>query len=86
MNDMTRSGKLQPDAVTDARVTELRFVTHGLTDEETAVVTAVVLGVLDEGAGAASVAEPARNPWVRSAHALRAPVQVGPGSWSRSAR
>ena len=86
MNDVTRSGNLRPDTGTDARVAELCFVTRGLTDEETAAVTAVVLGVLDEGAGAASLAEPARNPWVRSAHALRAPLQAGPGSWSRSAR
>jgi len=86
MNDVTRSGNLRPDTETDARVAELRFVTRELTDEETAAVTAVVLGVLDEDAGAASLAEPARNPWVRSAHALRAPLQVGPNSWSRSAR
>jgi hypothetical protein len=86
MNDVTRSGNLPPDTETDARVTELHFVTRGLTDEETAAVTAVVIGMLDEDAVAASVAEPARNPWVRSAHALRAPLQVGPGSWSRSAR
>jgi Acyl-CoA carboxylase epsilon subunit len=86
MNDVTRSGSPRPDTETDARAAELRFVTRGVTDEETAAVTAVVLAALDEDAGAASVAEPARNPWVQSAHALRAPFPVGPGSWSRSTR
>lgn len=86
MNDVPRSGGTPSDAETDARATELRFVTGGVTHEEAAAVTAVVLAVLDEGGGAASIAEVARNPWVRSARALRAPFDVGPGNWSRNTR
>ena len=86
MNDVPRSGNVPSDAEVDARAAELRFVTRGVTHEEAAAVTAVVLAALDEGGGAASVAEPARNPWVRSAHALRSPFEVGPGNWSRVAR
>jgi len=86
MNDVTRSGTPRSDAETDARAADLRFETRGVTDEEAAAVTAVVLAALDEDAGAASVTEPGRNRWVGSAHALRTPFAVGPGNWSRSAR
>lgn len=86
MNDVTRSGNQSPDAETDGRAAALHFVTRGVTDEEAAAVTAVVLTALDDGADAASVAEPARNAWVRSARALRSPLEVGNGTWSRSAR
>lgn len=86
MDDVTRSGHQPPDTETDGRAAALRFVTRGVTDEEAAAVTAVVLAALDDDADAASVAEPARNAWVQSAHALRSPLQVGPGNWSRSAR
>jgi len=70
----------------DARVDTIRFVTRDVSDEEAAAVTAVLLAALDEGTAVAPVAEPARNPWVQSAGALRAPFPVGPGSWGRSAR
>ena len=86
MSDVPRSGNAPSDAEVDARAAELRFVTPGLTDEEAAAVTAVVLAALDEGRGAESVAEPGRNPWVRSAGALRSPFEVGPGNWSRATR
>jgi hypothetical protein len=86
MSDVTRSGKSQADAEADPRAAELRFVTHGVTDEEAAAVTAVLVSALDDDAGAASVAEPGRDPWVQSAHALRSPLQVGPGNWARSTR
>jgi hypothetical protein len=84
MDDSTRPGKTPTGAEADPRAAELRFVTHGITDEEAAAVTAVLLAALDDDAEAASAPEPARNPWVRSARALRAPLQVGPGNWSRS--
>jgi len=84
MNDDTRSGGTPSDAELDARAADVRFVTRGVTDEEAAVVTAVVLAALDEDGGAASVTEPARNGWVRSARALRSTLEVGPGNWSRS--
>ena len=51
----------------DARATAIHFVTRDVSDEEAAAVTAVLLAALDEMAVAASVAEPARNAWVRSA-------------------
>jgi hypothetical protein len=86
MNDVPRSGNAPSDAEVDARAAELRFVTRGVTPEEAAAVTAVVLAALDEGGGAASVAEVARNPWVRSAGSLRSPFEVGPGNWSRATR
>jgi hypothetical protein len=86
MNDVPRSGNAPSDAEVDARAAELRFVTRGVTPEEAAAVTAVVLAALDEGGGAASVAEVARDPWVRSARFLRSPFEVGQGNWSRATR
>jgi hypothetical protein len=86
MNDVPRSGNTPSDAEVDARAAELRFVTRSVTHEEAAAVTAVVLAALDEGGGGASVAEVARNPWVRSARALRTPFEVGPGNWSHATR
>ena len=86
MNDVTRSANPGPDAEADPRAAELRFITNGVTDEEAAAVTAVLLAALDDDAGAASVAEPARSPWVQSAQGLRAPLRVGPGNWGRSTR
>ena len=69
----------------DERADTIRFVTRDVSDEEAAAVTAVVLAALDDAAGA-PVAEPARDPWVRSAGSLRAPFPVGPGRWARSTR
>jgi spore germination cell wall hydrolase CwlJ-like protein len=86
MNDVPRSVITSSGAEVDARAAELRFVTRGVTDEEAAAVTAVVLAALDESGGAASVADVVRNPWVRSAHSLRSPFEVGPGNWSRATR
>ena len=70
----------------DARATAIHFVTRDVSDEEAAAVTAVLLAALDEMAVAASVAEPARNAWVRSAGALRTRLDVGPGAWGRTGR
>ncbi len=86
MNHVSLPGDKPSDAEVDARAAELRFVTRGVTDDEAAAVTAVMLAALDEGGGAASVAETGRNPWVRSARALRSPLDVGPGNWSRTTR
>jgi len=69
----------------DERTAAIRFVTRGVTDEEAAAVTAVLLAALDEGTAEASVAEPGRDRWVRSSGAMRTPFPVGPGNWARSA-
>jgi hypothetical protein len=69
----------------DERAAALRFVTRGVTDEEAAAVTAVLLAALDEGVADAAVEEPGRDRWVRSSGAMRAPIAVGPGNWARSA-
>lgn len=86
MDDETRSGIRPADTEADVRAADLRFVTRSVTDAEAAAVTAVVLAALDDAGAATSVAEPARDRWVRSAHALRSPIVVGPGNWSRSGR
>lgn len=74
------------DRETDARSADLRFVTRGVTHDEAAAVTAVILAALDEQSGGDHAAEPGRDPWVRSGNAIRRPVEVGPGSWVRAAR
>ena len=75
------------DAGGDDRIGTIRFVTRHLSDEETAAVTAVLLAALDEATGTAAAAEePRRDPWVQSGNALRAPIEVGRGAWSRSTR
>ncbi|GAA4367519.1 acyl-CoA carboxylase epsilon subunit [Agromyces bauzanensis] len=76
----------RPEPGADARAADLRFVTRDVTHEEAAAVTAVILAAIDEQSVEASVAEPARDAWVQSAHALRSPIAVGPGSWARSVR
>lgn len=68
----------------DERAAAIRFVTHAVTEEEAAAVTAVLLAVLDEGGGEASVEEPARDRWVQSSGAMRSPFPIGPGNWARS--
>jgi hypothetical protein len=81
------SGDRDSGADSDARVDAIRFVTGHVSDEEAAAVTAVLLAALDEAAGPASLAEePRRDAWVRSGHALRSPIEVGRGAWTRSAR
>ena len=74
-------------AAGDDRVDAIRFVTRQVSDEEAAAVTAVLLAALDEAGGAAAIDEESRrDPWVRSGNALRAPIEVGRGAWSRSTR
>lgn len=73
------------EADADARAADLRFVRRAVTHEEAAAVTAVILAAVDEQATQTSVTEPARNRWVQSSGALRAPITVGPGNWGRSA-
>lgn len=69
----------------DERAAAIRFVTRGVTDEEAAAVTAVLLAALDVGGvEAAAAEEPARDRWVQSSGAMRSPVPVGPGNWARS--
>ena len=82
------TGRPSGDATAaDDRLDAIRFVTRRVSDEETAAVTAVLLAALDEAAGTAAIAdEPRRDPWVRSGNALRSPIEVGRGAWSRSTR
>jgi len=70
----------------DERGADIRFVTRGVTDQEAAAVTAVILAALDEDAADAPAAEPGRDRWVRSGGAMRSPIAVGPGNWERSGR
>ncbi|HEY6800823.1 MAG TPA: acyl-CoA carboxylase epsilon subunit [Agromyces sp.] len=88
MDDIRSGETIRTDATVDAdaRAAQLRFVTRDVSHEEAAAVTAVVLASLDEHTGEASEPEPTRDPWVRSGRALRAPLEVGPGAWKRSAR
>lgn len=88
MDDMNPSGNngTPTDPEADARAADLRFITRGVSHEEAAAVTAVILAAIDEQSVEASVEEPPRHPWVQSGHALRSPITVGPGSWSRSLR
>jgi hypothetical protein len=81
MNNDTR-----PDAGTEARSVDLRFVTRGVTHVESAAVSAVVLAALEDSASAAPAAEVGRDAWVRSGGALRTPFTRGPGAWTRSGR
>jgi hypothetical protein len=47
----------------------------------------VLLATIDEEASsAAAEGEPGRDPWVRSAGALRTSIDVGHGRWQRAAR
>ena len=71
----------------DLRVTEIRLASRQVAAEDAAAVTAVLLTVIDEEASAAAAAaEPGRDAWVRSAGALRTPIDVGHGRWQRAAR
>ncbi|MDQ0895383.1 hypothetical protein [Agromyces ramosus] len=74
-----------PDPVA-TRASQFRFVSR-VDPEDAAAVTAVLLGAVDdELSAAASAAEPGRDQWVRSAGALRTPIDVGHGRWQRAAR
>jgi len=86
MTDHPNSSGARDAAAPDERATAIRFVTHDVTPEETAAVTAVLLAVLDEAPSSAALGEPRRGAWVRSAGAVRTPIAVGPGEWVRSAR
>jgi hypothetical protein len=71
----------------DLRASEIRFASRGITTEDAAAVTAVLLAAIDEEASAAAAAEePGRDAWVRSAGALRTPIDIGHGRWQRAAR
>jgi len=71
----------------DLRASEIRFTSRRVTTEDAAAVTAVLLAAIDEEASAAAAAaEPGRDAWVRSAAALRTPIDIGHGRWQRAAR
>ena len=70
----------------DLRAAEIRFASRRVTAEDAAAVTAVLLAAIDEEASAAAAEEPGRDGWVRSAGALRTPIDVGHGRWQRAAR
>ena len=83
VDDNTAGGAGTHEA--DARAPTIRFVTRDVSDEEAAAVTAVLLAALDETAVAASVAEPGRNAWVRSARRpAHARSTSGPAAWGRT--
>jgi hypothetical protein len=71
----------------EARASQLRFVSRHVDVEDAAAVTAVLLAAIDdEATAAASDAEPRRDEWVRSSGALRTPLEVGHGRWQRAGR
>jgi hypothetical protein len=71
----------------ETRAAEIRFVSRRVAAEDAAAVTAVLLATIDEEASAAAAeGEPGRDPWVRSAGALRTSIDVGHGRWQRAAR
>lgn len=71
----------------ETRASQFRIVSRVVDPEDAAAVTAVLLGAIDdELSAAASAAEPGRDQWVRSAGALRTPIDVGHGRWQRAAR
>ena len=67
----------------DATVVDLRILTRGVTAEQAAAVTAVLVAAVAEDAAAlAMVEEPVRSEWASPRHALRRPVEVGRGRWA----
>ena len=73
----------------DLRASEIRFTSRRVATEDAAAVAAVLLAAIDQeasAAAAAAAAEPGRDAWVRSAGALRTPIDVGHGRWQRAAR
>ena len=69
-----------------APAVDLRILTRGVTPEEAAAVTAVLVAAVAEEAEHATAEKPARSEWSNPRRALRRPVEVGPGSWVHSAR
>ncbi|WP_448809330.1 acyl-CoA carboxylase subunit epsilon [Agromyces bauzanensis] len=86
MTAATQHPSPSDDRQADDGAGDLRFVTRGVSHEEAAAVTAVILAALDEQSGEAAIAEPVRDRWVRSGNALRRPIEVGPGNWARAVR
>jgi hypothetical protein len=70
----------------ETRAVEIRFVSRRVAAEDAAAVTAVLLATIDEETPTAAGGEPGRDPWVRSAGALRTSIDVGHGRWQRAAR
>lgn len=66
----------------------MRVVAGSPTPDEIAAVTAVLQAVADEEArrGAHVVVTEAPSGWARTARPLRAPLDRGPGAWTRSLR
>ncbi|MET1017455.1 MAG: acyl-CoA carboxylase subunit epsilon [Leifsonia flava] len=63
-------------------LTDITFITQGVTDEEAAAVTAVLSAMLAEESAGATTAPPAgQNAWQRSQRALRQPLTPGSGQW-----
>jgi hypothetical protein len=70
----------------DDLAVDLRILSRGITSEEAAAVTAVLVAAVAEEAEHAAVEKPAPNEWANPRHALRRPVEVGPGRWTHSIR
>ena len=62
---------------------QLQFVTHGVTPEEVAAVTAVLAAAAAEQQAAESAERAGTGPdaWERSQRALRRPLHPGTGAW-----
>jgi len=71
------------EADAEARASAIRFTTRGVTDEEAAAVTAVLLAAIDAEAESTHAVDTGRNAWVRSAGSLRS-VDPRGTRWSRS--
>jgi hypothetical protein len=70
-----------------APVVDLRILTRGISSEEAAAVTAVLVAAAGEEAVAhAMIEEPVHHEWASRRRALRAPLEVGPGRWTHSVR
>ncbi|MGR0220172.1 acyl-CoA carboxylase epsilon subunit [Agromyces sp. ZXT2-6] len=63
---------------------DLRFLTRDVSAEEAAAVTAVIVAAVREER--ATPPPPARSAWAHPRHALRPPIEVGPGRWSSAPR
>ncbi|MFF2370026.1 acyl-CoA carboxylase epsilon subunit [Agromyces sp. NPDC058110] len=67
-----------------ARAAAIQFTTRGVTDEEAAAVTAVLLAAIDAEADAAEGIDPGRSAWARSAGSMRG-ADLRSTRWNRSA-
>ena len=65
---------------------DLRILSRGITPEEAAAVTAVLVAAVAEEAEHAAVDKPVPSEWASPRRALRRPIEVGPGRWTHSAR